>query len=1128
MTRVFFALFLVWISVGCSTFDVNRVPVSRGTLGEEIVRVFCERMASEANPTDIMGLRWKPICRGEAPLPSDAPPRLALLMENRVRLARALDRVLPEAITDDLAHFMGELLPLYDPPGAYLPHNTELTAELLDLLIEDREALEALARVGTRKGYVPRHLALGLMQSVLAYPEFDDFTGLLLRTLVDLPDDEEDASDGVAAAEMRELQRALAFEMATFELPEPAPDGQRTTLELTRELLERQDPLFGISSTPRWAVVRDSRGMASPAGGNIVAPFVDMNSDGLADIDALGRFADASGAPLEIPSPFRVVGEMDVPRDSGGRALRSDGSRYYEYIDVEHSLLAGVLRESTPLFDPASPAVLQLARGIPLLLGPDTTLHQTYGSAELTYTGPDTDRGSLLDFVHALSVLIPRATTDETLVLTETLMRDHEPPIASLIAAADHMLDRDDPNARLAQPNVLWDDIIELGIDFSQQPGLMEALLRSFTNPQSARLGPVLGEMMRHRDRIDYNPSNPNGTPLGWPLDEPVDRAVGDVDGNESVLQRTIALISAFDGVRMCNRAGAVLRLNVLGVSVRYPLIGGADECEIIDIPNVTEAYSDSILGNFELQMQSGFLQTMQRVADALGVDLDRAIEISSGIDGLTQHPTPQALSRLVFWGLDSRPGQTCSPSTPEGCNSEFAGQLFAPVRDRHGNDVIRTYRGTIFSWEQPGFFEGISPLLQVLLRPEYRTTRDGEHRFGRLVTTIHRHWATEEHWLTQSTTPTGRNFSYQSGARRYEETIADGLLDANLLARLHRMTVILDEIELAPGRDAIRMLAESSQDLIDPARNVGLSTRDGRTTIPRNDGSRPMAVTPLLLVLDALRNMDRDLDAAPERQQSWQTGRNALATRFLGTEPLGTEHRLQNQRARAILLHALPFLRDRLAEHRNRGDLEEWSRDLVPDAAELLRSPLVSALVRFLDRVQDDPDVPDALSRFVTYLTTEPSDNDAFGATLVGATDGVQLLDETENIVPLMHALAHAFAPNVHQVVAGHDSELDIDHSVADNGLGLVRRIQMRDSRHVLRVILGNLVEFPENDDEYTPFEEILDIMGELNREAVGAGDAFAPDDYEILLSSIRDFIRDERRGLKRLLNVVQEREIQ
>ena len=40
---------LVLSSAGaCSHFDATRRPAPRGTLGEEIVRVFCERMAREA------------------------------------------------------------------------------------------------------------------------------------------------------------------------------------------------------------------------------------------------------------------------------------------------------------------------------------------------------------------------------------------------------------------------------------------------------------------------------------------------------------------------------------------------------------------------------------------------------------------------------------------------------------------------------------------------------------------------------------------------------------------------------------------------------------------------------------------------------------------------------------------------------------------------------------------------------------------------------------------------------------------------------------------------------------------------------------------------------------------------
>ena len=188
--RAFLVLLVVGAAItpaGCSHFDTTRRAAPRLTLGEEIVRVFCERMASEANPSDVMGLRWRPVCRGEAPPPVDAPRRLVVLMEHRTRLARALDQVLPEAeIGDDLGHFLGELMPLMDNPSERVPASTRLLADFLDRLSSDDAAIDALSRMGTREGYRPLRLALGVVRPFRAYPEFDQFAELALRTLTDL------------------------------------------------------------------------------------------------------------------------------------------------------------------------------------------------------------------------------------------------------------------------------------------------------------------------------------------------------------------------------------------------------------------------------------------------------------------------------------------------------------------------------------------------------------------------------------------------------------------------------------------------------------------------------------------------------------------------------------------------------------------------------------------------------------------------------------------------------------------------------------------------------------------------------------------------------------------------------
>ncbi len=96
----------------------------------------------------------------------------------------------------------------------------------------------------------------------------------------------------------------------------------------------------------------------------------------------------------------------------------------------------------------------------------------------------------------------------------------------------------------------------------------------------------------------------------------------------------------------------------------------------------------------------------------------------------------------------------------------------------------------------------------------------------------------------------------------------------------------------------------------------------------------------------------------------------------------------------------------------------------------------------------------------------------------------------------------------------------------MATDGLTLIREVQETDDRRVLRRILANLVSL-ESDDEQTPLEDILDVLSEVNRATPGAGGAYQPPDYTALIEQMRGFMLAEDRGLERLYDVVQEREI-
>lgn len=1113
------ALLLVLSSAGaCSSFDAVRRPAPRGTLGEEIVRVFCERMAREAHPEDASGEAWKPVCRGEIAPPDGAPPRLVALMNHRARLAAALDRVLPEAQHDELAGFLWRLLPLYDPPVERLPRNTRLIAALLDTLARDEDAMEALARLGTRTGYRPVRLGLGVVRPALAYPALDALSEEALGAL---------GEGGIAQPQWQALSAALAMEMAVFEPAAPPPSGDRTTLALSRDLLFSSHPDLGTGSA-RYVLRRDARGLAMPRDGLVRAPFVDDDGDGLVDVDALGRFTDASGALLAVPRPFRVRDEGAVPRDASGRALdAASGQRLYEYLDVTPTLLAALLHEAQPWFSGPQPVALDLARGLPATLGPAAMQSRTYGGATLRYEGYDTAEGPAFDTLYALAALMRRPETADTLEAVRRLLEEHESEAAGVVHSAHYLLTHGDdvPDARLEQPNVLWDDLLRLAASYTEQPDMMEAILRSFADDRSRSLGPVYASLMRHRDAITHDPTNLNGPPRGFPLDELVDRSMPDVRGNESLMERSIGLIDALDGVRVCNKAGARLRVQLGGLDVAWPLFRSYDECELIRIDNVAEAYADAILGRYELVLRDSTLGGLIDLVDGVGIlNVDDLLEDASGIRGLTRHPTPQALNRMVFAGLDLRGEGDCRDE-----DNVFLACLFDRVRDRHGQDVIERWSGTIFAWEQPGFYDGMAPLLEVLHDPRFRRDGAGRYQFGHLITTLYRHWPTRMHWRSQRTDAAATTFSYQENVRSYEPLVADGFdtspTHGNLIENLVDATQTLDALDMGAGRDGLDVLASFVPVLLTPSASPGLTLRDGATEIAWNDGSRRVGVTPLQLVLHALRRADAawERDDGPSRVEAWRRGRNALTRQLLDTRTLGVGYQFANRRGRAIVLQLLPFVLERLAHHRAQGDLEAWTRDFTPDAEETLGGPLVVGLVRLLDRIQGEPDARDALLAFLAYLVDPASGNDAELSTLVGAAELLQVLDDDANIVPLLHALSAALAPNARALAEGVAGEPDTQGSVANDALDLVRTVQGLDEDEVLVQILQALVTL--DDDEGTALETILDVMSEINRVSPDEGGDYESSDYEQALDTTRDFLRDDFHGLERLYDVVQHR---
>lgn len=522
--RVVCALSLVG-TAGCVYEFAEVEPRQKGSVGAELYRVVCKRLAAQAFPNDLTGERFEaPCASGDATsvaaiangVEHDARnlPRLQALLERRALLVPALDSVFESDTFEqgELRGFLLELLPFYDPPEALMQDVTATTAELLGDLITSEvqmsaEAMEALGRVAQRDGYRPLRLALGLARPVLAYPGLDSLVDSTLEAFA--------PETGSARAEWEALLEAATFDLATAEVSE---DSEAGTLAVARQLLFAEADAFSAGG-PLYTARRDRRGYALGALDVVGPPFLDEDGDGLADLDELGRFRTTllDGQPAEPPFTTlaaQLAGIAQGERDAAGRALNpvAPGELLYRYLDVDRTLIAGVTRDLGPLLLPSedggldTAAIHNFSYGLSAVLGEWGERTAEVGGRTITYNGPDTNTGPAFDLVWALGSLLPFEQSDQLLQVLEILVRDHESEVAALMDAGLFINERADayPDAAWATPHEFWDDLLAWNQRVLQRPGMLEAMVRAFTTEEAALSGPLLGNFMRYRDRVTY------------------------------------------------------------------------------------------------------------------------------------------------------------------------------------------------------------------------------------------------------------------------------------------------------------------------------------------------------------------------------------------------------------------------------------------------------------------------------------------------------------------------------------------------------------------------------------------------------------------------------------------------
>ena len=1105
-------------AVACAPdYDPVRTGVDPGTFGHRVVTLMCKRLAYQAEPTDVRGDHYRDACRGEVAMPADAPPTLVALAANRARLETAIDFAVPESVYEPLQRYLtsADVLALYDDDT--MSKSIASIADMLTQMSSDPDAMVAFARMGTRDGYRHPAQAIGPAGPLTSSAAIREVMSEVLPTIIE---------GGSSQAAWDALVTAAALTMADAA---PNTDGTGSTAaQIANEFLLTEHPDLG-EAAPLYMVRRDARGIAKVAlaGGAVPAPFVDLDGDLLADVDASGRFVDGNGAALvAAPTPFPARGDMTM-RDAEGRAVDAAGVPIYEYADVTKTVLGSMLNDQAALIDPArGGTALDLVRGAAFLMGDRADATKTFDNGTtLAYRGYATATSPLLDLAYAFAQLLRDPNIADTLALGEVLVDQHESAAARLLEAAigAARLADDHPEAELMASAPFWDDMRPLLAQIAAKPKLVKDLLAALERPEMQDLVLFFRDEMKYADRFDIA-SDQSVTGAFATL---VDRAQPDSGFNRSLWQRLVQLISDTNGAVQCSKAGAQVKDPLTGL----PLATYQNACELFRVPNMAvfylqaNVYAKDPNGAFVCETTAGAFgnttvgssaadcvaqgRRARRKADfkynwtGLVRTLittqggDQFLETQSTIAGFGTHPTAEALTRVLY--LEPRP-QSLQDTSDD-------------ATDKFGALVKVKHAGTLPVWEKvrPGgtrsFLEASRPLMQAF------ADSDAEQIFVDIVSVVHRHWSTPASTDTQHTDPSGPNYTAGAGGVSYELLVM-AFFESDVWPALTASAAELNAI-VVNGKPFSTVLASAARFFVTPL--PGLTDRRGATTTTAADGTPVIVLSPWHLFADAyLAKRARIAAATDDAQRAlWPDSTRELVDLMFRADPVGSAWQFRSPHLAAATRGLTKLLRDRIAEHDAAGDRMQWVTTELPNKLEdFFGHPLFAAAADFVEsQTTVQAGAPRlAMDHLLLSVFDPAAAPEAYATMRIAAADFVQLALDDADLVPLGHMIGGLLAP---------------DRTYLATQLALLHRLHQADLESTLTDLVARLFRSaePASEPGIPAIAAIADGVGDVDRVEPGPPAPWSAADYTSVFATVGTFFREEQRGMPRFVTIIQER---
>ncbi len=517
-----------------------------------------------------------------------------------------------------------------------------------------------------------------------------------------------------------------------------------------------------------------------------------------------------------------------------------------------------------------------------------------------------------------------------------------------------------------------------------------------------------------------------------------------------------------------------------------------------------------------------------------------KAYPESAGVAGDLYYPNTE---RFIGDMMDPLPTSLC-PVEPV---TTLDGTVIQVNKCRRFEDTLRGRHNNALFGLPSEILPTVWPLAEALAKHSPPTL------LADMTDAIHWHYGSTKQSRSEcdpSVSRTDPRWCSQDGLSSFEPIIAE-IAEGDAFAAIHDLMGLLAKTKV-PHCEAyspttklcerkveltgIQILAEAARVLADPNRWNGLRDIHGQARGKRNDGREISQVTPLSLVLNAVRGIDRAVNgyaaANPDDKDLKARFSDALSgvfDTFLAIDGKGRAARFKNQYILKTIPLGIDIIRAQIQANCpafGRSPSCDWAQKKLPgDIKDTLEGPLFASLTDLVEVIRHDATARAELQDFAAYMLDAASNAQLVQSALGSTADLLEFFEDRTNLRPVLGVLSRVTASP-----SNASGKSGAEPSLAETATDLLARVFGRiydkngaencaaetDPHGVNQVVLQHLLA-PKLKGQ-APLDVLLSVIQQVNRANPKDTGPLSDEDIRHIAQEVSDFILNPRTGLERV----------